>query len=204
MSLPKSLLLLLFILLLGACSTTRHSKPEAGSINEAQHQLALSRMQHWKIDGRLAFKSTAEKFSANLNWQQHAGRYEIKLTSFIGTSIMHMQGEPGAVLLEADDQRYQDSDASQLIASITGWNIPVEQLPAWLKGQVDEQDRVIFSREGLLQQLLPRCGQCDAWAISYSAYKQVDEIWLPHQIQLNNLNQADNLIKIRINQWTLN
>jgi outer membrane lipoprotein LolB len=204
MSLPKSLLLLLLIMLLGACSTTRPIKPEPGSINEIQHQLSLSQLQHWQIEGRMAFKSSDEKFSANLNWQQDSAQYDIKLTSFIGTSIMRMQGEPGAVQLEADGKNYQDSDASLLIASITGWNIPVEQLPAWLKGQVDKQDRVVFSNEGLLQQLSPQCAKCDAWAITYSAYKQVKDIWLPHQIQLNNLNQPNNLIKIRINQWQLN
>lgn len=161
-------------------------------------------MQQWQIEGRMAFKSRDEKFSANLNWQQVSAKYDIKLTSFIGTSIMHMQGEPGAVQLTADGQDYQDSDASLLIASITGWNIPVEQLPAWLKGQVSKQDRVIFSPEGLLQQLKPSCALCDDWAITYSAYKQVKDVWLPHQIQLNNLNQTDNQIKIRINQWQLN
>jgi outer membrane lipoprotein LolB len=204
MPLPKFLLLLLFIVMLGACSTTRPIKPLPGSINEAQHQLTLAQIQHWQVEGRIAFKSSDEKFSANLNWQQDAAHYDIKLSSFIGTSIMHMQGKPGEVLLQADDHSYQDSDASRLITSVTGWNIPVEQLPAWLKGQVNKHDRVIFSKEGLLQQLRPQCKKCDAWSITYSAYKQVDEIWLPHQIQLNNLNQANNLIKIRINQWKLN
>ena len=204
MSLPKSLLLFVLLLLLGACSTTRPIKPVAGSIDQAQHQARLAKLQQWKIEGRMAFKNSAEKFSANLNWQQDASQYDIRLTSFIGTSLMHMQGEPGTVLLQADDQNYQDSDASRLIASITGWNIPVEQLPAWLKGQFSQHDGVEYSAEGLLQQLQPRCENCDAWAITYSAYKQVDEVWLPHQIQLNNLAQANNLIKIRINQWTLN
>ena len=204
MSLSRTLLLFLLIAVLGACSTTKSRLPAQGSLNQAQHQLDLAQLQNWQVEGRMAFKSSQEKFSANINWRQDKDQYDIKLTTFIGTSIMHMQGQPGLVKLEADDKSYQDSDASVLIHSITGWNIPVENLAAWLKGQVEMKDRVVFSSEGLLQELLPRCIDCQHWKIEYSAYKQVDSYWLPHQIKLNNLVQSDNQIKIRIKQWKLN
>lgn len=192
------LLLCLGVVYLTGCTTTQLPQQE---IDRQQHQIQLNQLNHWIVKGRLAFKSPDEKFSAYLNWQQQQDSYSLNLNSFIGTSLMKMEGYPGYSKLQADDNIYTDTNASLLIKRITGWNIPVEKLALWVKGQYEKQDHVDVDEYGLVQVLQPKCKDCQQWRLTYSKYKLIDDIWLPHQIELNNTAQTGNQIKIRINSW---
>lgn len=190
--------LLAVFLLLSGCA----SQPQpVVQLNSNVHQQNLANFDKWQLSGRLAFKSPEDKFSANLNWTQDQQAYRVKLTSFIGTSLLEMEGSPGFARIEADDKEYQGSDASRLIRRITGWNIPIEDLPVWIKGQVNPQDQATFDDKGLVKQVSAACFLCDNWQISFDQYKPLDDIWLPHRITLTNRDAPDNQIKIRINKW---
>jgi outer membrane lipoprotein LolB len=190
-------LLLGSILLLCACAGT----PPQVNLDSRQHQAELANFTHWQINGRMAFKSPQEKFSANLFWQQIDDTYQLKLSSMFGTSLLAMQGDRQSVELEADDQHYQDTDASHLIWRITGWAIPVSHFPRWIKGQIRPEDQARYSEQGWLSQLIPGCIACDGWQIDYTNYQLVDNIWLPHQVELTH-QALNNQIVIRVNKWT--
>jgi outer membrane lipoprotein LolB len=111
-----------------------------------------------------------------------------------------MSGDENTVTLDVDDKTYQDTDASYLIWRITGWQIPVEQFPMWVKGQHQDQAEVITSQQGWVTQIKPNCNKCDNWLINYDNYKLVKNNWLPHNIVLNNTSNNSQLI-IRVNSW---
>lgn len=191
-------LLCFFILLLAGCANpTRINE----SVDSQFHQQKLATLSHWKIKGRLAFKSPEEKVSAYINWQQQDQSYQLSLNTFIGINIMKMEGNLGYAMIEADDQTFTDKQASTLIQRVTGWNIPVESLALWIKGQHTEQDNVVFSDSGLLASLTAKCTACAPWQLTYSNYKQVDGVLLPHMIQLDNTIDSRNQIKIKITSW---
>lgn len=192
------LTLVFSMLLLAGCATpTRVNE----SINSQLHQQQLATLTHWKIKGRLAFKSPDEKVSAYLNWQQQDQSYELTLNTFIGTNIMKMEGHPGFAMLEADDQTFTDQNASRLIKRVTGWNIPVDKLALWVKGQHTEQDNAVFNENGLLAAVTAKCKSCAPWQLTYSKYKQVNSVWLPHMVVLDNTDDERNQIKIKISSW---
>lgn len=190
--------LLLTMSLLAACAT---SPVKPVPVDVRKHQAKLAAMQVWTLSGRLAFKSPEEKFSVNVNWQQEFEHSEVNFTSFLGTNVLHMTVTPENSVLTLDEEQYVDTDPSSLIARTTGWNIPMNNLPLWIKGQFTPQDRFTFDENGLLNQLTPLCNNCGYWNVTYSRYKKVTDMWLPHQIDLVNQFQPDNKIKIRINQW---
>ncbi len=191
-------LLILITILLSACATP---PPTNIQVNSQEHQAKLSQIQHWKLKGRMAFKGSDEKFSANVNWQQIDDSYHLSLNTMLGINILTMQGDKESAELNADDEQYQDTDASHLIWRITGWQIPVSQFPFWIKGQAQPTDKVIYAQSGVIEQLIPVCDNCAGWLISYQDYHQVDNVWLPHNIKLNN-SALGNQILIRVNQWT--
>lgn len=171
-------------------------------INKNEHQIKLAEYEQWKIRGRLAFKSPEEKnFSASLNWQQQKTSFTLRLSSVIGTSLMKMRGRPGFAELQADDKTYTDTDASALIRRVTGWNIPISNFSSWIKGQVKPGDYAEWDQIGLVRKLSPLCQGCEEWTISFSHYKQKDDVWLPHEVRLNNKLKPGNNIKIRISSW---
>jgi len=172
-------------------------------LNSAAHQLSLEQQDHWLIKGKLGFKSPKEaNQSANFRWQQTQQQYQLNMTSTFGTSLLNMQGDEENVTLIADDETYQDSDPSHLIWRVTGWQIPVEKLRFWIKGQHQQSDQVITSEQGWVSQLQPVCNNCENWLINYDNYKLVDGIWLPHKVMLyNSINNSQLLI--RVNAWDL-
>jgi outer membrane lipoprotein LolB len=199
LNIKQTLFTLILIFFMAGCATA--PKPTV-SLNSAAHQLSLKQQDHWLIKGKLGFKSLKKKQSANFRWQQTQDHYQLNMTSIIGTSLLNMQGDDGGVTLIADDETYQDSDPSHLIWRVTGWQIPVEKLRFWIKGQYHTNDQVIISEQGWVSQLKPICNNCENWLINYNNYKLVDNIWLPHKVVLNNkLNNSQLLI--RVNSWNL-
>jgi outer membrane lipoprotein LolB len=113
-----------------------------------------------------------------------------------------MKGDEEGASLSTDDETYQDADPSHLIWRVTGWQIPVEKLRFWIKGQYQKNDQVLISEQGWVSQLNPICHNCHNWVINYDNYKLVNKIWLPHKVVLNNsLNNSQLLI--RVNKWDL-
>jgi outer membrane lipoprotein LolB len=172
------------------------------SLNSSAHQLSLMQQNSWLIKGKLGFKSPEKKQSANVRWQQTQQDYQLNMTSIIGTSLLKMKGDKNGVTLMTDDKTYEDSDPSHLIWRVTGWQIPVEKLRFWIKGQHQKNDKVLTSEQGWVKQLQPICNNCQNWLINYDNYKLINEIWLPHKVVLHNsLNNSQLLI--RINKWDL-
>lgn len=171
-------------------------------LNSANHQLSLNQQHNWQINGKIGFKSPDKKQSAYLRWQQQQDHYQLNLTTIIGTSLLSLKGRNGEVELIADDQTYQDTDPARLIWRVTGWQLPVEQLRFWVKGQHQNKDKVLLSEQGWVSQLTPKCKNCQDWVILYEHYKLVETTWLPHKVVLKNHKNNSQLL-IRINEWAL-
>lgn len=177
--------------------------PAQITLNSVAHQQSLKQQNNWAIKGRIGFKGPNKKESAYFRWQQKHQQYSLNLTSIIGTAILKLQGDAGQVSLVTDDQTYKDTNPSRLISRVTGWQIPVENLRLWIKGQHQQSDNVLTSEQGWISQLQPICDSCENWLITYDNYKLVGKVWLPHKVVLNN--QLDNSqLLIKVNEWTLN
>lgn len=198
-SVKHAIVSLIFVLFMFGCASP--PKPII-NLNSANHQLLLKQQQNWQLKGKIGFKSPDKKQSANLRWLQQQDRYQLNLTTIIGTSLLSLKGKRGAVELITDDQTYQDTDPSRLIWRVTGWQIPVEQLSLWIKGQHQNKDKVQLSQQGWVSQLSPNCKKCHDWVILYDNYELVETNWLPHKIVLKNPKTNSQLL-IKVNEWTL-
>lgn len=52
----------------------------------------------------------------------------------------------GATLVAADGQRYQAPSAELLTEQVVGWRVPVGDLPRWLRGELEQPDKVLAGR----------------------------------------------------------
>lgn len=190
---------LILVFFLAGCAAP--PKPTV-NLHSTIHQLSLKQQDSWLIKGKLGFKSTQKKQSSNFRWQQTQQQYQINLTSIIGTSLLNMFGDEKSATLTADGKTEQNSDPSHLIWRATGWQIPVEKLRFWIKGQHQKDDNVIISEQGWISQLQPVCKNCKNWLINYDNYKLVDNVWLPHKVVLHNSINNSKLL-IRVNKWEL-
>ena len=117
--------LLLSLLWLAGCASPP-SAPRATGEPEA----------HWQ--GRLAVKvysKPVQAFSANFDLQGQPARGELTLTSPLGTTLARLQWDARAASLQANGEQ-KDYDSLQALAQkVTGTDLPVASLFAWLRGR---------------------------------------------------------------------
>lgn len=186
--------LTVMILLINACATGPNL-PIRPSDNQQQR---LAQLTTWQLNGRMAFKSDKEKVSAYINWNQEQQRYQVRFNSFVGTSLLTISGSHRHAIMTKGDEQYVSNEPNNLLFNVTGWDIPLLELQHWVKGSITEKGvNAQFDEQGLLRTMTH---QTSGWAITYEDYQQVDNVVLPHLI---NIVKDDKLIKIKIKQWQL-
>lgn len=99
-------------------------------------QPSLEESTHWQ--GRLSlkvFSKPVQAFSADFDLQGRPADGVLTLTSPLGTTLARMQWDEGSATLQADGKQ-QDFDSLQSMAQkLTGTDLPVASLFAWLRGQ---------------------------------------------------------------------
>lgn len=191
------LLFVIFVLLLAGCTQT----PQVAVPDVPQSQQALQQLTQWRLQGRMALQTPDEKLSASLNWRQNEQDFTLRLSTMLGITLLNMQQQNGQTRLSADGKDYQDNNASRLIERITGWPLPLTQLPLWVKGQTQPADIVEYTANGQVSRVYPQCGGCGDWQIDYADFQPVGEYSLPHKLSLTSQYPQAIKIKIRVNKW---
>jgi outer membrane lipoprotein LolB len=119
--------LLLALLCLAGCAS-QPAAPKGAAGQEA----------HWQ--GRLAvkvFSKPVQAFSANFDLQGRPARGELTLTSPLGTTLARMQWDETSARLQANGEQTDYDSLQALAQKVTGTDLPVVSLFAWLQGQDD-------------------------------------------------------------------
>ena len=120
------LMVILFSQLLTGCAIFK-SKPQNQQTNQSINP--AEKLTHWQLKGKLIFKSPEEKFSASLNWSQQNEDSDIRLTTFLGISILKLKQNQQGANLEYDGNNYQAKDAKTLLSNHTNLHWPIAQMP---------------------------------------------------------------------------
>lgn len=180
------------LLLLAGCTTTQ---PQRDQVNWQKERTRLEQLSHWQLSGKMAIITAQQKGSARVNWQQNGDDYRLNLTSLIGTHILELSRSNGEItLIDNEGNPHQSLDAEALIYQLTGWNIPVQGLPEWIKGLPGKAEFELNSDSSLAS---VRDGQ---WQIVYGDYRDQDGYRLPHLLTMTGQGSR---LKLQINQWTL-
>lgn len=180
------------LLVLAGCTTT---SPQRDQVNWQQERARLERLDHWQLSGKMAIITAQQKGSARLNWQQDGDDYRLNLTSLIGTHILELSRVKGEVtLIDNEGKPHQSQDAEALIYQLTGWNIPVQGLPEWIKGLPGQAEFELNPDASLAS---VRDGQ---WQIVYGDYRDQSGYRLPHLLTMTGQGSR---LKLQINQWNL-
>ncbi len=160
----------------------------------------LAHQAQWQVQGKIAFISTEQRQSANLNWQHDERHSEMLLTSFIGTRILSLKQNAQGAELEYDGDTYADRDAGKLLYRLTGYSIPLDNAARWLKGTA-VSELASFDQQGRLKNLIWHTENGQQWQISYADYIKQDGYWLPAKLTLKNPKIR---LKIQLNDWQFN
>ncbi len=186
------LMLIGLALLLSACAT-RPPEPQYDDARWRAQRAQLEALTHWTLSGKLAITSAKGNGSARLYWEQRGDDYRLNLSSLLGTRIMDMH-KTGSRIAITDDrgEEHVAKDPDALIYQLTGWHLPVAQLPIWIKG-LPGQARYQLGNDGRLQQV-----RTAEWRLDYQGFEPQQGWLLPSRMELNG---PETRIRMAINQW---
>ena len=192
------LLSLLACLWLTSCATFQPQTAPAvdRDMTWAERSQTLSSIENWNLNALIAIRSSKDNGSATLNWQQTKRNYTISLFGPLGSNAVKLSGMPGKVLLEtADGKKISATNPESLLATQTGWRLPVSNLYYWIRG-LPAPNKPALKQFDAYHHLMSLHQQ--GWTIRYLHYVSFDRIDVPSKIYLDNpqLN-----VKIIINQW---
>jgi len=126
------------LLILSGCSTTKTVTPStrpAAKVTWAERQSALSQLQSWHLNGKIAVQTSNDSGSASLDWFTSMNRYSISLAGPLGANAMKLTGSAGQVTLQmSDGKRYHASSPEQLLKTQWGFHLPVSSMNYWIRG----------------------------------------------------------------------
>ena len=203
------LLILAGMLALAGCVTTRGRMPAASEVvadvpvaarqAESVRQAWLIAHPDWAFQGRVAIANGRSGGSGRVDWQQHGQRYRIQLSAPITRQSWTLNGDlaTGAGQLEGlNGGPRSGADAEQLLLEATGWQIPVNQLSGWVRGQVAKG----AAQTGLDAEGRPRTLQRQGWTIEFLDWypSQEDRPALPRRIEAR---RGEAKVRLLIDQW---
>lgn len=198
-----SLLLMIIISLSGCTSTPTYEPKEFINQNPEQRIAQLAQLQQWKVQGKIAFIEKKRK-SATLNWQvnEKTKTQQLNLTTYLGINVLQLDSNKNKHTIQVDGKTYQGNNLEALIYDLTGFTLPTQALSYWLKGiPYQESDSIIYQTETQLPQSLSSHYNNEIWQVNYSNYQQIDNYNLATKFSIK---KDDLLIKIAINEWSVN
>jgi outer membrane lipoprotein LolB len=166
---------------------------------EADRQDWLLARDNWAFQGRVAISQGSHGGSGRIDWQQTGRDYRVQLSAPVTRQSWRLSGEgaTGRALLEGvDGGPRAGDDPQQLLRDATGWNIPVEGLPAWVRGLVDAGAPGVTldaqGRPGALEQ--------EGWRVDYLDWfpPAQDRPALPRRIEAR---KGEAKVRLIVDSW---
>lgn len=189
-----TLLFCLFPLLIAGCSQqvtpTRYNE----LVWRGQRE-KLEQLKQWELSGKLAIFTAQQKGSARVHWQQDGDDYHLVLTTLIGTTLLDLNHKAGkTVIVDSDGKSHEGEDPEALVQQLTGWPIPIRQLPLWIKGLPGDADFTL-GEDGRISDLKE-----GAWQLHYHDYA-LTRLWLlPTAMDFTG---PQTRLKLVINEWNI-
>ncbi len=192
--------LLLLVLLLAGCSSLDNSTT---NVEWQAHQQRLATITEYRASGKLGYISPKERQSLNFVWTHSAQKSELRLTSFLGQTVLNMTITPqGAHVDTYDDQQFTAQSAEQLIYRLTGLEMPVAPLASWLLGSPQNADDYALNQTHTLDWLEKTIND-QRWHLDYLNYQDQPlhgvATPLPQTLKLTHQGTTINLV---ISKWT--
>ncbi len=190
------------LLILFGCS----SVPEPiVDVQWQSHQEKLKQIENYQVVGKIGYISPEQRESLNFQWQKSPTKSQLRLTNFLGQTILSLSmTAKGASVETYDDQKYTAANGQALIYQLTGLDIPIDDLQDWVLGLPTKADAFKLNETNTLANLDKASGRQN-WHVDYTRYKefawQRGNIPLPDRIELS---QNKTSIKLNISKWTLN
>jgi outer membrane lipoprotein LolB len=136
--------------------------------------------------------------SGSLTWTQDGDHYDFVVRAPITGRSFRLRGGPdGAELDGLKGGPVHGRNAQRLLRRALGWQVPVEQLRAWVRGlrAPGSRAQLAFDREGLPSQIVQ-----DGWTVRYPDWFAEQTPPMPRKVYAE---RKPYRVRVAIESWTL-
>lgn len=190
----------LVALFLSGCASWQQPKVAEIPLPARERQQQLTTLTQFELTASLGVKAPGDSVSGSLNWVQQDEFYTADLNNFIGINIFKLQTSAQGALVQVSGETHQAQSAAALLDYLSGWSLPIEEMPLWLKGMTGNSSSDLrFDPMGRLTSFSLLDSQNRRWQVSYPKFFP-DRLSLPQQITLES---SDTRLKLVIRQWKM-
>jgi len=186
------------VLLLGACAPVRvRQTPQMLAALNAR-EAALRPVQRWRLQAHIAVSNGRDGGSGQLEWRQNGQSYRFVVRAPVTGRTWKLSGDAGHAVLEGvDPQPDRGPDASRLLRERLGWNVPIDELGAWIRGlrAPGSPAQVLFNK-----QTLPAVIHQGGWTVEYRDWYDDREPPLPRKVFASKGNAR---VRVVVEDWSL-
>ena len=166
---------------------------------QAAREATLAAHPAWGLQGRVAVSTEGHGGSGRIDWQQDGARYQVALSAPVTRQSWRLSAGAGTATLEGlDGGPRSGPDATALVRSATGWDIPVDALADWARGDraPGSAAQVEYGADGRLATL-----RQDGWTLRYADWQPQSGLGLelPHRLEAT---RDTARVRLVIDAWT--
>ena len=188
--------MLLGLLLLSGCATTRQGVVLPEFESWEQRNAVLVGLREWEFAGRIAVKAGDEGFNGKFNWAQQDDQFTATVGGPLGIGTVRIEGQDRTVTLtDKDGEKTVLSDVENELRYRYGWTIPVTSLRYWTLGIPDPATAATteLDADGRVSRL-----EQNDWIVEISRYREGGGQQMPRILSATN---ADTRVRLVIDRW---
>lgn len=198
--LVKMAVTLSLIGVLSGCSVLSSTPSNETMTNLPQRQKELKALTAFSLSAGIYVKTPEKGVSGSLEWQQQGDYYQASMQNMFGLNVFAISTNKTGAEVKVDGQTHTAESAAVLLDYLSGWSLPIEEMPLWLKGMAGQSANTLsYDALGRLQSFTLLDNQGREWQVSYPEFF-ANRLALPKRILLES---ADTRIKLAIREWQL-
>jgi outer membrane lipoprotein LolB len=147
-----------------ACAPMRVRETPAAQAAQLAREAQLKPRTHWTINAHIGVSNGRDGGSGDLVWMQDDDRYSFTVQAPVTGRTWKLSGDAhGAVLEGVDPLPDAGSDPESLLRERLGWEVPMADLRAWIRGMRAEGAAQVQYDARNLPGLIEQAG----WKVEY-------------------------------------
>ncbi|MBS0556656.1 MAG: outer membrane lipoprotein LolB [Proteobacteria bacterium] len=190
------LAMLVVLLALAACAPVRVRETPAALAAQQAREAQLAPLAHWTLAAHIGVSNGRDGGSGDLSWEQNGDAFHFTVRAPVTGKTWTLSGDAGRVVLEGvDPQPDVDSDAQRLLHDRLGWDVPLADLRAWVRGLRAAGSGASMQFDA---QNLPAVIEQDGWRVEYRDWFTDRDPAMPRKVFASH---GDARVRLVIENW---
>lgn len=190
------LVLAMVLLALAACAPVRVRETPAALAAQAAREARLAPLTHWALTAHIGVSNRGDGGSGDLDWTQNGDAFRFTVRAPVTGKTWTLSGDAGHATLEGvDPQPDTDADAQRLLRDRLGWDVPLAELRAWVRGLRASGSLASVEYDA---QNLPAVIEQDGWRVEYRDWFADRDPPLPRKVFAS---RGDARVRMVVESW---